>query len=43
MAKDPNAVALGRKGGQATRKKLSKERRIELARHAALARWRKKR
>lgn len=42
-AKDPAAVALGRKGGlkggKARAKKLSAERRSEIARKAAAARW----
>ena len=37
--KDPAAVALGRRGGIARKAKLSPERRSELARKAALARW----
>jgi hypothetical protein len=41
--KNPNAVALGRlggkKGGDARAKKLSPERRKEIAREAARARW----
>lgn len=41
--KNPAAVALGRrgglKGGKARAKVLSEERRIEIARLAALARW----
>jgi hypothetical protein len=41
--KDPAAVALGRKGGlkggQARAAKLSAERRSEIARRAAAARW----
>ena len=41
--KNPHAVALGRlggkKGGPARAKKLSKERRSEIARKAAQARW----
>ena len=41
--KDPHAVALGRKGGakggRARAKKLSPERRSEIARKAAQARW----
>jgi hypothetical protein len=45
--KNPHAVALGRlggkKGGPARAKKLSKRRRAEIAREAALARWRKRR
>ncbi len=32
MSKDQNAVALGRKGGNARAKKLTRERRIEIAR-----------
>ena len=43
--KDPAAVALGRKGGlkggKARAKKLSPERRTEIARKAAVARWAK--
>jgi hypothetical protein len=43
--KDPNAVALGRKGGlrggKARAKKLSAEQRSEIARRAARARWHK--
>jgi hypothetical protein len=37
--KDPAAVALGRKGGQARAEGLSKKRRREIARRAAKARW----
>lgn len=44
--KNPAAVALGRlgglKGGRARAKKLSKERRREIAQKAAKARWKKK-
>ena len=44
--KDPGAVALGRrgglKGGKARAKKLTAERRSEIARAAADARWSKK-
>ncbi len=44
-AKDPNAVALGRKGGLkggiARKTKLSKVRRSEIARKAVQARWKK--
>ena len=44
--KNPAAVALGRlgglKGGKARAKKLSKERRSEIARNAAKARWKKR-
>ncbi len=43
--KDPAAVALGRKGGlkggKARAAKLTKEQRVESARKAALARWKK--
>ncbi len=46
-AKDPNAVALGRKGGLkggiARKTKLSKARRSEIARNAVQARWKKHR
>jgi hypothetical protein len=37
--KDPAAVALGRKGGQARAQGLSKRRRREIAKKAAQARW----
>ena len=37
--KDPNAVALGQKGGRARRNKLSPKRRKEIASNAAKARW----
>ena len=37
--RDPAAVALGRKGGQARAKGLSKKRRKEIAKKAAKARW----
>jgi hypothetical protein len=41
--KNPHAVALGRlgglKGGKARAKKLSKKKRIEIAKKAAKARW----
>jgi hypothetical protein len=44
--KDPAAVALGRrgglKGGRARADKLSKKRRVQIARNAASARWSKK-
>lgn len=44
--KDPNAVALGRKGGKKGGKKraenMTPEERSEAARKAALARWHKK-
>jgi hypothetical protein len=39
--KDPAAVALGRRGGQARAQGLSKKRRKEIAKKAAQARWRK--
>jgi len=37
--KDPAAVALGRKGGQARAKGLSRKRRQEIAQKAARIRW----
>lgn len=37
--KDPNAKALGRKGGQARAEKITPERRAEIARKAAAKRW----
>ena len=37
--KDPAAVALGRRGGQARAKKLSSRKRKEIARKAATTRW----
>jgi hypothetical protein len=47
MKKNPAAVALGRlgasKGGKARALKLSAKRRAQIARKAAMARWRKKR
>jgi hypothetical protein len=39
--KDPAAVALGRRGGHARAKELSKKRRKEIAKKAAQARWSK--
>jgi hypothetical protein len=39
--KDPNAVALGQRGGKARTQKLSPARRREIAQKAALARWAK--
>jgi hypothetical protein len=39
--KDPNAVALGRKGGNARLKKLTPEQRSDIARKAVRARWAK--
>jgi hypothetical protein len=41
MAKDPAAVSLGRKGGNARSKKLTPARRKEIASKAAQARWKK--
>lgn len=40
--KNPAAVALGRRGAKARMKKLSPEKRREVARIAAAARWKKK-
>jgi hypothetical protein len=37
--KDPAAVALGRKGGEARAKGMSAKRRKEIAKRAAKARW----
>lgn len=37
--KDPAAKALGKKGGEARAKSLSKKRRAEIAKKAAAARW----
>ncbi len=37
--KDPAAVALGRRGGKARAKALSAKRRKEIARKAAISRW----
>jgi hypothetical protein len=37
--KDPNAVALGRKGGKARLQKLTPEQRSDIARKAVRARW----
>jgi len=39
--KNPHAVALGRKGGQALAKKLTEKERADSARRAVLARWAK--
>jgi hypothetical protein len=39
--KDPNAVALGRKGGKARLQKLTSEERKSIARKAVAARWAK--
>lgn len=41
--KNPAAKALGAKGGKARAKNLSQERRSEIARNAANARWRNQR
>ena len=38
---DPNAVALGRKGGKARLQKLTPEQRTDIARKAVIARWNK--
>jgi hypothetical protein len=40
--RDPSAVALGKKGGQARAAKLSKKQRVAIARKAATKRWGKK-
>jgi len=40
--KDPNAVQLGRLGGNARKRKLTAEVRREIARKAAQARWARK-
>jgi len=39
--KDPNAVALGRKGGKARLHRLTSQQRQEIARKAVMARWAK--
>jgi hypothetical protein len=39
--KDPNAQALGSKGGRARMRRLSPERRAEIAKKAAEKRWKK--
>jgi hypothetical protein len=41
--KDPNAVALGRKGGKARLQKMTPEQRQAVARKAVAARWAKAR
>ena len=41
QGKDPAAVALGRKGGEARAVSLSKKKRSEIARQAAGKRWQK--
>jgi general stress protein YciG len=40
--RDPNAKALGRKGGKARAEAMTPERRAEIARKAAARRWHKK-
>lgn len=40
--KNPAAVALGKRGGKARLKKLTAEKRSEVARKAAAARWAKR-
>ncbi len=42
MKKNPNAVALGKLGGDARTKSLTKQQRIEAARHAANSRHKRK-
>ncbi len=37
--KDPYAVALGRRGGKARLRKMTREERVRVARAAAWARW----
>ena len=39
--KDPNAAALGKKGGKARASKLTPEQRSEIAKKAAAKRWKK--
>jgi len=39
--KNPHAVELGQRGGRARKRKLTAERRREIARKAALVRWSK--
>jgi len=39
--KDPNAAALGKKGGRARAERMAPERRAEIARAAAAKRWSK--
>ena len=41
QGKDPAAAALGRKGGQARAKKMTAQKRSEIARKAAKRRWAK--
>ena len=40
-AKDPNAAALGKKGGAARAKALTPKKRKEIAKKAAASRWKK--
>lgn len=40
--KDPAAVALGQKGGKARAARLSKKQRVEIAKRAAMKRWKSK-
>ena len=40
--KDPNAAALGKKGGKARARSLTPEQRAEIARKAAAGRWKNK-
>ncbi len=40
--KDPNAAALGRKGGKARWRGVSKEQRSEILRQTVQTRWRKR-
>src|ERR1700731_1909681 len=42
QGKDPAAAALGRKGGAARAKSMTAEKRAEIARKAASARWKSK-
>jgi hypothetical protein len=42
QGKDPAAVAMGKKGGQARAKSMTEARRAEIAAKAAKARWSKK-
>ena len=41
VGKDPNAAALGKKGGKARARSLTPEQRAEIARKAAAGRWNK--
>lgn len=40
--KDPNAAALGKKGGKARAASMTPEQRSEIAKEAAIARWKNK-